>query len=313
MARTDQRVGKVLDNIAKTHYPFNDNEEYNILSSKKVCAIKDLLDDIGFDSIIHKEYGVIASDSLKEKAIEDKLKDTSLIVISHIDNIKKFNKVEVQEKLTKQLLDIKGYEEHDQKIIGALDNTITNAILVSIMQMRKVNFSDDCNDVMFFFSLGEEDADEGGFDESNGVAKFMDKFHTDILENNIKVLNLDVTAKEYHEYKNDAKTPLFIEYDNTLKEEKLRVSEKYSPLASLILYDELTDDIQFCEYGEDGTGADLEDVTKYNIWGVTVALNTYGEIHSKKNFTYMKHIDKYFNFLHNFILSLRNTSDDRKI
>lgn len=76
----------------------------------------------------------------------------------------------------------------------------------------------------------------------------MEKFHQDILEKSIKVINLDVTAKEYHEYNNDAKVPLFIEYDKTLKEEKLR---------------------------------------------------------AKKNFTYMKHIDKYFNFLNNFILSLR--------
>lgn len=126
------------------------------------------------------------------------------------------------------------------------------------------------------------------------------------------MINLDVTAREYHEYKNDDKIPLFIEYDNTLKKEKLRDLEKYSPLVSLMLYDELIDDMQFCDYGEDGTGDNLEDVTKYNIWAVTVALNTYGEIHSKKNYTYMKHIDKYFNFLHNLMLYLRDMREDIK-
>lgn len=309
MARTDQRVGKILERIVLPHYPFNENSDYDILSSQKVNAIKVLLDEVGFDTIIDKNYGVLVS-NFKEKNIEDKLKDTSLIVISHIDNIKKSNKTEVQEKLPKQLLDIKGYEEHDKEITGALDNTITNAILLSIMEMRKVNFSDDCSDVMFFFSIGEENENERGFDETNGVAKFMKKFHQDILKNSIKVINLDVTAQEYHEYKNDKNIPLFIEYDKTLKDEKLRVLEKYSPLASLMLYDELTDDIGFCDYGEDGTGDNLEDVTKYNIWGVTIALNTYEEIHSKKNYTYMKHIDKYFNFLHNFMLSFRDMREE---
>ena len=126
----------------------------------------------------------------------------------------------------------------------------------------------------------------------------MDKFNHDILENNIKVINLDVTAKEYHEYKNDKDIPLFIEYDKVLEKEKLRIDNKYSPLASLMLFDELTDDIQFCDYGENES--------KYNIWTLTIALNTFGEIHSKNNFTYMKHIDKYFNFLNNFMESLRN-------
>lgn len=317
MARTDQRVGKILDRIATKHYPFNKSGEYEILSSQKVNAIKDLLEDIGFDTLIDNNFGIVASNKFEkdisaEKAIRSKLQEINLLVVSHIDNIKEFNTIGVQEKSPKQLLSIKGYEEHDNTITGALDNTMTNAILLSIMQMRQVNFGDDCNDVMFFFSIGEEDADERGFDESNGVSKFMAMFHKNILENNIKVINLDVTSQEYHEYKNDTKTPLFIEYDNTLKDEKLRALEKYSPLASFMMYDELLDDIQFCDYGEDGTGDDLEDITKYDIWGVTIALNTYGEIHSKKNFTYMKHIDKYFNFLHNLILSLRDISNDIK-
>lgn len=129
----------------------------------------------------------------------------------------------------------------------------------------------------------------------------MKKFYQDILKYNIKVINLDVTAQEYYEYKNDKNIPLFIVYDKTLKDEKLRAQEKYSSLASLMLYDELTDDIQFYNYGKNLICDNFEDVTKYNIWSVAVALNTYGKIHSKKNYTYMKYIDKYFNFLSNFM------------
>ena len=103
MARTDQRVGKILGRIALPHYPFNENSDYAILSSQKVNAIKVLLDEFGFDTIIDKKYGVIVSNS-KEKDIEDKLKDTSLIVISHIDNIKKFNKVIFIDKKNQNIL-----------------------------------------------------------------------------------------------------------------------------------------------------------------------------------------------------------------
>ena len=153
-------------------------------------------------------------------------------------------------------------------------------------------------------NLGDPLMKSGGFEESAGISKFMDKFNHDILENSIKVINLDVTAKEYHEYKNDKDIPLFIEYDKILEKEKLRIDNKYSPLASLMLFDELADDIQFCDYGEN--------VSKYNIWTLTIALNTFGEIHSKNNFTYMKHIDKYFNFLNNFMESLRDIDNNTK-
>ncbi len=311
MARTDQRVGKVLDNIAKTHYPFNESGNYHILSSQKICAIKDLLDEIGFDSIIHEEYGVLAYNNIPqgkttvEESIQSKLKETSLLVISHIDNIKEFNESKLQEELPKQLLDIKGYEEHYQKISGALDNTLLNAILLSIMQMRKVNFDDECSEVMFFFSIGEENSDERGFEECTGVSNFMKEFHQDLIKNNTKVINLDVTAQEYHEYKLDKDIAVFIEYDKSLQKEKLKEENRYSPLASFVLFEKLSDDIQFCDYGEDGTSDDLEDVTKYDVWGVTIGLNTYGEIHSSENYTYMKHIDKYFNFLHQLILFLK--------
>lgn len=302
MARTDQRVGKVLENIAKPHYPFNKSNEYDILNSQKINAIKDFLENIGFNTIISEDYGIVVCDEFQEsssieESIQSKLKELNLIVVSHIDNIKEFNTQEMQEALSKQLLNIKGYEEHNKEIIGALDNTLLNGVLLSIMQMRKVNFNDACSDVMFLFPMGKENSEDRGFEESAGISKFMDKFHQDILENSIKVINLDVTAKEYHEYKNDKDVPLFIEYDKVLEKEKLRIDNKYSPLASLMLFDELTDDIQFCDYGENES--------KYNIWTLTIALNTFGKIHFKNNFTYMKHIDKYFNFLNNFMESLR--------
>jgi hypothetical protein len=90
MARTDQRVGKILQSIAKPHYPFNKSGEYDILSSQKVNAIKNLLEIIGFDTIISKDYGIVVCDKFKEdsiieESIQSKLKDLNLIVVSHID------------------------------------------------------------------------------------------------------------------------------------------------------------------------------------------------------------------------------------
>ena len=92
MERTDQRVGKILQSIAKPHYPFNKNGDYDILSSQKINAIKDFLENIGFDTIISKDYGIIVCDKFKEassieESIQSKLKDLNLIVVSHIGNL----------------------------------------------------------------------------------------------------------------------------------------------------------------------------------------------------------------------------------
>lgn len=62
--------------------------------------------------------------------------------------------------------------------------------------------------MLCFYFLLEENSEDRGFEEFAGISKFMDKFNHDILENNIKVINLDVTAKEYHEYKK----PIFCFY-----------------------------------------------------------------------------------------------------
>ena len=104
------------------------------------------------------------------------------------------------------------------------------------------------------------------------MKKFMDKF-ADNLKDDVKFINLDVTAMEYHDYKNDQNIPAFIEYDDNLDSNKIDKSYKYSKLD---IFDEnsLSDNIMFCEY-EDGTSDDLEEITIYeDVFGFTFSLNT---------------------------------------
>ena len=154
---------------------------------------------------------------------------------------------------------------------------------------------------MVIFSIGEEDKAERGFKEKNGMKKFMDKF-ADNLKDDVKFINLDVTAMEYHDYKNDENIPAFIEYDDNLNSNKIDKSYKYSKLD---IFDEnsLSDNIMFCEY-EDGTSDDLEEITIYeDVFGFTFSLNTYEKIHSLKNRTNVRNIDIYFNQLNKFFNS----------
>ena len=306
MANPIERIKRYTNKIITTHLPQNENSEYDINSSFKAKAIMKCLDELKLDYIADNRYGIIVANSFNQelkanknnKAIKEKLKEVDLIVVSHIDMISKFNQADV---LNDFKYNFEKLNDCEDTISGPLDNTITNATLLALLSLRVENLGDDCKDVMAIFSIGEEDISERGFKEKNGMKKFMDKF-ADNLKDDVKFINLDVTAMEYHDYKNDENIPAFIEYDDNLNSNKIDKSYKYSKLD---IFDEnsLSDNIMFCEY-EDGTSDDLEEITIYeDVFGFTFSLNTYEKIHSLKNRTNVRNIDSYFNQLNKFFNS----------
>ena len=241
MANPIERIKSYTNKITTTHFPFNTNGEYDIDSSPKVKSILECLDELGLDYIQDKRYGIIVANSFNQelkanknnKAIKEKLKEVDLIVVSHIDMISKFNQADVLNDFKENFEKLNDYED---TISGPLDNTITNATLLALLALRVKNLSDDCKDIMVIFSIGEERKSERGFKEPKGIKNFMEKFSSH-LKDDVKFINLDVTAMEYHDYKNDENS--------------------------------LTDNIMFCEY-EDGTSDDLEEITIYeDVFGFT--------------------------------------------
>ena len=306
MANPIERIKSYTNKITTTHFPFNTKGEYDIDSSPKVKSILECLDELGLDYIQDKRYGIIVANSFNKehennnKAIKEKLEEVDLIVVSHIDMISKFNKKEVLDKFKD---DFSKLDKLEDEISGPLDNTITNATLLALLALRVKNLSDDCKDIMVIFSIGEERKSERGFKEPKGIKNFMEKF-SGHLKDDVKFINLDVTANEYHYYKKDQNIAALIEYDESLNSNKIDKLYKYSKLD---IFDEigLGDDIMFCDYSdEEGTSDDLEEIVLYeDVFGFTLGLNTYGVIHSLENKTTVRNIDKYFNQLNRFLNS----------
>ncbi len=191
------------------------------------------------------------------------------------------------------------FEIGEGKVVP-LDNTITNAVLLALLALRVENLGDDCKDIMAIFTIGEERKSERGFKEPKGIKNFMEKFSSH-LKDDVKFINLDVTANEYHYYKKDQNIAALIEYHESLNSNKIDKLYKYSKLD---IFDEigLGDDIMFCDYSdEEGTSDDLEEIVLYeDVFGFTLGLNTYGTIHSVKNRTTVRNINSYFNQLNKF-------------
>ena len=308
MAMPIKRVNRFVNKIADIHYPYCQDSEYDVDLSYKVKSITACLDELNIDFVYDSRYGIIVSNRLNRdvkpytvnKIVKDKLKNIDLILVSHIDMISVFNNKEVLNKFKDDFSKLDKFEDN---ISGPLDNTITNAVLLALLALRVENLGDDCKDIMVIFSIGEEDKAERGFKEKNGTEKFMDKF-VNHLKDDVKFINLDVTANEYHYYKKDQNIAALIEYDESLNSNKIDKLYKYSKLD---IFDEigLGDDIMFCDYSdEEGTSDDLEEIVLYeDVFGFTLGLNTYGTIHSLKNRTTVRNIDSYFNQLNKFFNS----------
>lgn len=315
MLKTNEMFSNMLSQMAKPHTQ---------IDSPKIEAISNVLKNLNMYYVYHPKIGIIASKNKRFIATFD-FSYISLIVMSHIDIVKEYNnqalfdelviqmqqatKYEPYELSNKYIDDIKGYI-----IKGALDNVITNALLLSFIDTR-VNVYENSNidDILFLFTIGEECPEQRGFQEPNGAKKFFKKYHNQILKNKICVLNLDVTSREYNGFYQSAKSfdedkllSAAIEYDHTLWDYRLDPTKgyKFSTLKPLN-YFQRGHVLAFCDYGKDGTSDDLEEATNYKIWGITLGLFTEGTIHKLNNYTTFSKIDKYFYIMHDLIFELK--------
>ncbi|MGH2308106.1 hypothetical protein QT384_11220 (plasmid) [Arcobacter cryaerophilus gv. pseudocryaerophilus] len=334
MQEPTPEVLRVFEKIAKTHIPFDSDKEYDINSSNKVKAILEELKEIKekygkqIDYFTDNRLGIIVAKSFDNNkkniaGLEEKLNDINLVLDSHIDLIKLFN---TDNNLK---LNIDG-----DKVIGALDNTITNAILLNILKQK-----DLADDTLILFSIGEEhyckgkkrncdineaaycndvDDDCRGFKEKNGARKLAKIIKQKKLQKKIKVINLDVTEKDYHKLHNKYNTfdkcnyAAFIEYDPIPDGEeednnyaKIK-NERYSTLVKFAGFKEKFEEhVIFCDHNEDGTGDNLEKYQDKGIFGITFGLSTSNKIHSKNNYTTKSKIENYTELLKNLIEEIK--------
>ncbi len=325
MQEPTPEVLRVFEKIAKTHIPFDSDKEYDINSSNKVKAIlkelKEIKEKYGkqIDYFTDNRLGIIIAKSFKEKNIaglKEKLNNINLVLDSHIDLIKLFN---TDNNLK---LNIDG-----DKVIGALDNTITNAILLNILKQKDLDA-----DTLILFSIGEEyyceeetddlykncdinedeyckDSDCRGFEENNGAKKLAKIIKQKGLQKKIKVINLDVTGKAYHGLHNkdnkfdNCSYAAFIEYNskpNGKKDDFYQKIEKgkYSTLERFQDFKvEFEKHVTFCDYKNGGTGDNLEEYQCRGIFGISFGLSTSEKIHSKENYTTKDKIEKYIELL----------------
>ncbi|MCT7633001.1 M28 family peptidase [Aliarcobacter butzleri] len=285
------------------------------------------------DYFTDNKLGIIVANSFDNNkkniaGLEEKLNDIHLVLDCHIDLIKLFN---TDNNLK---LNIDG-----DKVIGALDNTITNAILLNILKQK-----DLADDTLILFSIGEEhyckgkkrncdinedaycndvDDDCRGFKEKNGARKLAKIIKQKKLQKKIKVINLDVTGKAYHGLHNkdnkfdNCSYAAFIEYDpipngeeETAKEyEELYTKtedERYGTLNKFQNFPkEFLKHVTFCDYNDEGTGDNLEKYQKRGIFGITFGLSTSNKIHSKNNYTTKSKIENYTELLKNLIEEIK--------
>jgi len=179
-------------------------------------------------------------------------KERKVVCVSHIDLIPSFNRAFKKGKKT-------NYIEKDKYLCGALDNTITNAILLSIIIENKKLL--DTVEVVF-----TQDEEIGFY----GMVKYLEK----IKDDNPFFINLDVTNDNYG-------FSASIEYDKPSFEaiKELQLISK-----------EISGGFGFTT---DRVGDDLCAVMQFNKEGLSYCLPTQGIIHSFDNKTEIKKLQPY--------------------
>ncbi len=191
--------------------------------------------------------------------------ETRIVCSSHIDLISSFQKGFLNDKKFNLLI-----QKEVKSVVGALDNTITNAILVLVIdKLRKKGLAQD---VEFVFTEGEE-TDMHGMDnymKEKGIVPFY--------------VNLDVTNDNY-------KFCGSVEYDKP----SWSVCKQIKNKIKVGLTTERVDD-------------DLDVVMKRNGRGFSYCLPTLNTIHSYKNSTPVDKLIPYMDGLE-FLLSDLDVSD----
>ena len=220
------KIIKMFDRLCKPHGKYATDL---LNESLKIKELMSVLNEFGVDSEYIEGVGLIVN----------KQDNPDKVIVSHMDLIPKFHKgFGLNQK----------YIIKKNTIVGALDNTITNAVLILIIERMK----NDIQGIEFLFS----EAEEIGF---FGVREYLD-LYTDRLKDTF-FLNLDVTSEGYN------KSCASIEYD-CCSFDNLKVMQKM--------------DLDFF-YTFDREGDDMSAIKSKGFHGLSYCLPTKDYIHSYDN------------------------------
>lgn len=183
--------------------------------------------------------------------IPSKTEKPRITVVSHIDLIPTFNKGFEKDKIYR-LGKINGKEI----IAGALDNTLTNAVVMhAIFHLRSKGLAED---VEFIFTEDEET-------DSDGMIQYLKQRGTEQY-----FINLDVTndAQGHH---------MSIEYDKPNWSICKQINDKFN-----------------AGFTTDRVCDDMDEVIRKDGRGYSYCIPTWKTIHSYKNYTYIDNIVPYF-------------------
>lgn len=146
---------KVLDIFANIAKPFGNGQ------GQKEKAIFSLLKDNGIEAKYYEGLGFVV----------EEVEPLTKVCVSHIDLVHPFMKGFAEGRV---------FEIVEDRLFGALDNTLTNAVaLLALIELRKEG---KALDVRFVFTEGEESG-------LTGMSTYMRHFH----EGDPLYINLDVT------------------------------------------------------------------------------------------------------------------------
>lgn len=157
---------KLYDMFNKIALPFNNNRSLD--NNSKESKILELLKDEG--AFYENGIGIIVPCRNKPKKL----------IVSHIDLVGNFNR---------GFFENRTFEIKDDKLVGALDNTLTNSLLIlAIKELIKDNILDE---VEFLFTEGEESG-------LTGMSNYLHNYYKE--KDSPFVINLDVTNDNTHTF-----------------------------------------------------------------------------------------------------------------
>ena len=184
--------------------------------------------------------------------IVNKQETPRVIIVSHMDLITTFNK---------GFKEGKTFLEENGELVGALDNTLTNAFLVQLIKENSLS------DIEFIFSEGEE---RGMTGMRNYMKMFPEKKESSFF------INLDVTNDGLGSY-------CSVEYDRPDINGLVDAVEALNDISELIPHFQF---YRFCD--------DMDAILAGGGHGFSYCIPTKNIIHSYKNSTEIKNIEPYY-------------------
>lgn len=240
-----KNIIQVFKDISK---PFDNGK------GEKEKVILDLLKP--FNAVYEEDIGIIVPST----------KETKVVVVSHIDLISTFNKGFAKDKVFSLAVDDKGII-----ISGALDNTITNAVV--ILALLRLKEEGKGEHIEFLFTEGEEI-------DLLGMKAYLKKY-----SNKPFFLNLDVTND--NQDKN-----VSLEYDKPSWKLSRQIKKLFKK-----------EDISI-GFTKERVGDDTDAVLAANGSGFSYCLPTFKTIHSYKNYTYVSNLEPYYRGLYAMLSEL---------